>query len=246
MEVVALGTSGTFARFGQACSGYLFRAGGRAVLVDLGSGVLANLYRYLHPSDLDAIVLTHLHADHVADLYPLRLVLRYGERRRPTPLPVHAPSGSCDALETFRPWAEPGDLSEVFSFHDLPDPLVVGPMSFSFVSTRHMVPTFGLVCRSEGRALGLTSDTSWDPELPKRFAGCDVLLVDASYLGGQGIDLVHMSALEAGRLGAQAGAGRLVLTHLWPEVDPDAAVAEAAQAFDGPISVLWAHDVVVP
>lgn len=246
MEVVALGTSGSFARFGQACSGYLFRAGGHAVLVDLGSGVLANLFRYRHPVDLDAIVLTHLHADHVADLYPLRLVLRYGERKRSNPLPVHAPPGACDALEAFRPWAEPGDLSEVFSFHDLPEPLVVGPMSFHFVPTRHIVPTFGLVCRSEGRTLGLTSDTSWDPDLPGRFAGCDVLLADATYLGGQGIDCVHMSAAEAGRLGAQAGAGRLVLTHLWPEVDPDRALTEASQAFDGPVSVLSAHDVVVP
>jgi ribonuclease BN (tRNA processing enzyme) len=119
-------------------------------------------------------------------------------------------------------------------------------MSFSFVRMRHLVPTFGLVCRAEGRALGLTSDTSWDPDLPVRFAGCDVLLVDATYLGPQGIDQVHMCAVEAGRFAAAAGAGRLALTHLWPEVDPARALAEAAREFAGPISVLSAHDVVVP
>jgi ribonuclease BN (tRNA processing enzyme) len=246
MELVALGTAGSFARHGQACSGYLFRAGGRSVLVDLGSGALANLFRHMDPRDLDAVVLTHLHADHVADLFPLRLYLRYGERPRPAPLPVFAPPGARDALESFGPWAEPGDLAEVFAFSDLPAPLTVGPMSFTFVRTRHLVPTFGLVCRAEGRTLGLTSDTSWDPELPARFAGCDVLLADATYLGAQGIDQVHMCAAEAGRFAAWAGAGTLVLTHLWPEVDPAAALAEAAREFAGPISVLAAHDVVVP
>jgi len=245
MEVVALGTSGSYARYGQACSGYLFRAGGRNVLVDLGSGVLANLFRYIDPIDLDAIILTHLHADHVSDLFPLRLYLRYGGRPMATRMPIHAPSGACDVLESFPVWSEPGEMSGVFQFTDLPGTFEVGPMSFSFVPTRHLVPTFGVRCVAEGRTVGFTSDTSWHADLPPLFAGCDVLLADATYLGPHGIDLVHMCAAEAGRLAAGAGVGQLYLTHLWPGLDADQAVREAGAEFNGPITMLSAHDVVV-
>jgi ribonuclease BN (tRNA processing enzyme) len=243
VEVVALGTSGSYARFGQACSGYLFRSGGTNVLVDLGSGVLANLFRYVDPFRLDALVLTHLHADHVADLYPLRLYLRYNPGPRTAPLPVHAPAGALEALESVGPWSEPGELSEVFRFHDLPAPFEIGGMSFEFAPTRHVVPTFALVCRGAGRRIGFTADTSWDDSLPAFFQGCDVLLSEATYQG-EGIDRIHMCAREAGRLAARAAVGRLWLTHLWPELDPAQSLAEAAREYPGSIALLQVHDRV--
>ncbi len=245
MDVVALGTSGSYAKYGEACSGYLFRSGTTNVLVDIGNGVLANLFRYLDPHELDAIVVTHLHADHVADLFPLGLYLRWNPRPGKDLLEVHAPEGSCALLESFQPWAGPGELSRVFRFVDLPAPFTAGPMSFRFVPTRHLIPTFALVCQEGDRRIGFSADTSWDEGLPAAFEGCDALLCEATYQGPKGIDRVHLSACEAGRMAARAKVPRLVLTHLWPESDPGTTMAEAAGEFAGTLERISAHGRIV-
>ncbi|MBN2622032.1 MAG: MBL fold metallo-hydrolase, partial [Acidimicrobiales bacterium] len=77
LTVTVLGSSGTYAGPGEACSGYLVRSPGATVVVDLGSGTLANLQHHVELGAVDAVVLTHEHPDHWLDLPLLRNALRY-------------------------------------------------------------------------------------------------------------------------------------------------------------------------
>lgn len=247
MKVIALGTSGTYARYGRACSGYLIENDPTFVQVDLGTGVLANMFRHLDPFALTAIVLSHLHADHSLDIYPLRYYLQYNESEGKHPIPLYVPPGGRDALERCKPEnREDPFLDGVFVISEVDEgvELAPGTLRFRFLRTNHVVPTLALVCEAEGKRVGYTADTSKDERLASFFAGCDVLICEAAYQGREGIGGLHLTAYEAGELGAAAGVGRLYITHIWPELDPSRSVAEASDAFGGPVEVLREHDII--
>ena len=82
MKLTILGNNGPFPAAAGACSGYLLRHNGKNILIDCGNGVLANLQRFIHFEELDAIVLTHLHSDHVSDMNVLRYALQIKRKRR--------------------------------------------------------------------------------------------------------------------------------------------------------------------
>ena len=82
IELTVLGCSGSYgAPAGGACSGYLVRAGGETIWLDCGNGTLPALQRHADPADLTAVVITHQHPDHCADLYGLHVLNRYGLER---------------------------------------------------------------------------------------------------------------------------------------------------------------------
>lgn len=247
MKVIALGTSGTYPRYGRACSGYLFESDPTFVQVDLGTGALANMFRHLDPFALSAVILTHMHADHMLDIYPLRYYLLYNEREAKRPLAVFMPPGGRDVLDRCAPEnRETPFFDGVFAFEELDEgrAVTIGSLRFVFRRTNHVVPTFALVCEFEGRKVGYTSDTSRDSTLADFFRGCDALICEAAYQGKEGKQGLHLSAFEAGELAAAAGVERLYLTHIWPELDPNRSRTEAADAFSGHIELLREHDII--
>jgi ribonuclease BN (tRNA processing enzyme) len=72
MRLTVLGRSPASPNPGEACAGYLVEGGGARLLVDIGPGVVSQLVRRHHPDELDAVVVSHMHADHVLDLVTLR------------------------------------------------------------------------------------------------------------------------------------------------------------------------------
>ena len=253
MNIIALGTSGTYPRYGRACSGFLFADDPNFVLVDLGTGVLANLFRYIDPAELTGIILTHLHADHVLDIYPLRYYLQYGAASC-RKIPVYAPAGAADVLHGFNPGNDDSEfLKTAFEFYELDsiqtrcgsNCLTLGSMRFYFARTRHLVPTFGVLCETyDGKKIGYTSDTSYSQELVNFFKGCNVLIAEAAYQGERGKENLHMTASEAGRFALECGVEKLYLTHIWPELDPRVSRAEAEDAFGREVVVLKEHMVI--
>ena len=111
MRITVLGKSPSWQDIDGACSGYLIEDGDTALLLDCGNGVFSKLRRFIDYVDVDAVVLSHLHADHFLDLVPFSYALTYAPRQQPVPVhrwngtddpahPVlHAPTG---ARDTFR------------------------------------------------------------------------------------------------------------------------------------------------
>lgn len=236
MEVVVLGTGGGWAKAGGAASGYLISQDGFNMWVDAGTGTMANLQRHIALEDVGAIVVSHRHFDHFLDLYPLFLARWYRkEGPRLSGLPLFAPPGMFEhALQleedlplTFDPTVvEPGE-----EFH-------VGPFQVRTAPMRHPVPTLGMRIETDGRALAYSADTGPTVDLLALARDADVLLSEATWLDfPPNASPIHLTASEAGEHARDAGAGRLVLTHVWPTYDPMAIAERAEETFGEVVTV---------
>ncbi len=241
MRLTILGCCGSIPGPNAAASGYLIEADGFVLGLELGNGTLARLQALRDPFDLDALLLSHLHPDHCADVSALTVMRRYHPAlpypERPRRLPVYGPSDVHERLAFAYAANEEErattDLSDVYDFRTLrTGPGQIGPFEVVAVPVDHPTPAFGLRISHGGRTLAYTGDTGVCDTLTDLAAGVDVLLSEASWTDSperpQG---VHLSGKEAGELGRKAEAGRLLLTHVAPWTDRDAVLAEAAVAF---------------
>ena len=230
LSVTVLGCSGSYPGPGGACSGYLLDDGSTRVWVDAGSGTLANLQRHIGVDELDAIVLSHEHPDHWSDLEGWRIVWQY-RLKRETAFPVYAPAGL--RRKTYE------SDSPAFAWHDVSDrdTVAVGTMSFTFSRTDHRPETLGMRVDAGGRSLGYSADTGPAWSLEALGPGLDLALCEATTTEKEKTLPHHLSARQAGATARAAGAGRLVLTHLWSTVDPEQSRREGSAAFGGPVEV---------
>ena len=230
LSVTVLGCSGSYPGPGGACSGYLLDDGSSRVWVDAGSGTLANLQRHIGVDQLDAIVLSHEHPDHWSDLEGWRIVWQY-RLKREEPFPVYAPAGLRG--HTYDP------SSPAFAWHEVTSgaTVTVGTMEFTFSRTDHDPETLGMRVDAGGRSLGYSADTGPAWSLEALGPGLDLALCEATMTIEEEGTLQHLSARQAGSTARAAGAGRLVLTHLWSTLDPEQSRGEASQAFGGPVEV---------
>jgi ribonuclease BN (tRNA processing enzyme) len=229
LTLTVLGCSGSYAGPGGACSGYLVDDGTTRVWVDAGSGTLANLQRHVAVDAVDAVVLSHEHPDHWSDLEGWHIVQQYRLGR--AGCPVYAPAGLRE--RTY------GDTSSWFDWHDVTDgdKVRVGTLDFTFSRTDHGPETLGMRVDAGGRSLGYSADTGPAWSLEALGDGLDLALCEATMPPEQEGTLQHLSARQAGETARHAGAGRLVLTHLWPTLEVDRSRAQAAEAFGSPVEV---------
>jgi ribonuclease BN (tRNA processing enzyme) len=237
MRLTVLGSSGTFPGPGNPASGYLVSTGSTAVLLDVGPGVFPALRRLV--SAPDAVVISHVHADHCADLFPLFNALRYGPPRI-AGLPVITPRGVAERFAGFLGADDDHDLFRVLAFDEVEAGAerAIGDLRFRFGAATHPVPALVTRVESDGAALVYSGDTGPGGDLEAVATGAAVLLCEASLQGEPTSDRYpyHLHASEAGDVAARAGVGRLVVTHVPPTLDPAVSVAEAAAVFDGPVT----------
>lgn len=237
MELTVLGCAGTFPGPESACSGYLVEHDGFRLVVDLGAGALGALQRHIDLLDVDAVYVSHLHADHCIDLVAYSYARRYHPGGVPPRLPVYGPAGTaqriCNAFEE-----PPVDgLLDVFDFREVPTgEREIGPFSVRTVRSNHPVECHAIRLSAGGRSLTYSGDTGECPDLVDLARGTDVFLCEASWAHSDSNPPgIHLSGREAGEHAAKAGVGRLLVTHIVAWADPAAVVAEARAAFDGPV-----------
>lgn len=257
MRLTVVGCSGSMSGPASAGSCYLVQADGPDprtgatrtwnVLLDLGPGAFGALMNHLDPADVDLVVLSHLHADHMVDLIGMHVYRRYHPDGALGPVPVLAPTGALDRVrgvggddsgETYA-----GELT--FVEHTVSRPYDVGPLRIESFPVRHPVPAFGV--RVTGPAaqdpartvtLGFTGDTDTCAGAEDLARGTSLLLAEAAFLEGrETVRGLHLTGARAGELAAAAGTRHLVLTHLQPWTDPAQALAEARRAYPGPVDV---------
>ncbi|GAA3052968.1 MBL fold metallo-hydrolase [Actinokineospora globicatena] len=248
MLLTVLGCSGSVPGPNAASSGYLLEAEGFLLGVELGSGTLAALQAIRDPFALDALLFSHLHADHCADFASLTVYRRYHPRPSRDPranrLPVHAPRAAprrfAGAYATDDDELAVTDLSDVFDFCPLtPGTVHIGPFEVAVATAAHPCDAYSFRISHGGRSLVYTGDTGLCRSVLALAEGADVVLAEASWTHGSGAkEALHLSGREAGELAAAAGASRLLVTHIPPWTDRDAVHAEAVAAFPGEVTVV--------
>ncbi|WP_274559072.1 MBL fold metallo-hydrolase [Streptomyces spiramyceticus] len=238
MKLTVVGCSGSFPSAESACSSYLVEADGFRLLLDMGNGALGELQRHVGLYDLDAVFLSHLHADHCIDMCGY-FVARYyrHDGGRPPAIPVYGPEGTEQRLTTaYADTPTEKSMSEVFDFHTLkPGTFEIGPFSVRTEKVAHPVETYGIRIQHGGRTLTYSGDTGACGALDELAEGVDLLLCEASFTyGKEDIPDLHLNGREAGELAARAGASRLVLTHIPPWTDAQVNLADARAVYDGP------------
>lgn len=245
------GSSSSIPRPDRACSSYLVDDDETPIVLDLGTGALANLRRYVDYDRLGAVVISHMHADHFIDLIPLRYALRYGSRRRAEKLPVHLPPGGIGMLtklvSAFAP--EGGEfLSDVFDLreYDPARPLPIAGATLRFAPTAHYIPAFAIRWERDGASVTYSADTAPDDQVIALARESDVFLCEATLRRGE-IEpgaRGHSSAGDAAAMARAAGVRRLVLTHYSDEATSRDLDESARELFDGEIVVADDHDVL--
>ena len=244
MKLTVLGCSGSLPGPDSPASGYLVEAEGYRVVLDMGNGTFGPLQRHIAPREVDAILLSHLHADHCLDLTAYVTALRYGPDGVDGRIPVIGPGGTRDRIEAaYDPLARKLGLQEMFDF-STPRSGELGPFVVSVASVNHPVPAFAIRLTVNDRTLVYSGDTGESEALVSLAHGADVLLCEATFRPeDEYVPDLHLTGKQAGEHAAQAGVDRLIVTHVPPWGSRDVAVAEASSTFAGSVEAAEADAV---
>ena len=247
MRVTVIGCAGSFPGPDSPASCYLLEAEGFRLVLDFGNGSLGVLQRYAELFGIDAICLSHLHADHCVDLGAYWVARQYTTDGPRPSIPVYGPHGTAERVAGFG-----GEgLAAVqarFAFHQLePGPVEIGPFRITTDRVNHPVETFGFRVEHGGWQLAYSADTGESDALVRLAEGADLLLCEASFLDrpDNRPDL-HLTARQAAEHAVRAGVGQLVLTHLVPWNDRERSLAEASGAYRGPLALATSGLVLGP
>jgi ribonuclease BN (tRNA processing enzyme) len=240
MRLTVLGCAGSFPGPEAACSAYLLEAEGFRLLIDFGSGSLSALQRYSDLNAIDAILLTHLHCDHMLDACQYIVVRRYDPAGPRPPVPVYAPLGAAERISAaYSP--ENDAIDDVYTFYGLqPGTFPLGPFTVTVDRVNHPVETYGVRVEQAGKIFTYSADTAPCEALLRLAAGADLFLCEASYLdGADNPPGLHLTGGEAGEAATKADVSRLLLTHLVPAWVSEASIVDAAvAAYAGPVEVV--------
>lgn len=231
MKMTILGCYGPYPAAGGACSGYLVQEAGCTILLDCGNGVLSRMQEHIDFLQLDAAVISHLHADHLSDLMIMRYGLELGYKNglRNQPLPLYTPPEPLSEFERL-PYKNAYLLNTILPGLDLK----IGPFNLKFAPGVHAVPSFAMRLETDSTVLVYSGDTEFNDQLTVLAEGADLFLCEANYLEE---DITaglpnHLSAAQAAKIAAEAEVKKLILTHLHPRRDCDLYRLEAEKYFN--------------
>lgn len=242
MELIVLGGSAACPNPGQGSSSYLLKTRDETILIDCGPNTLLELRKHVEIDQLDRIIISHVHADHTLDLVPLRYGLNYAPAILPNRPLLQVPPESCVFLQrvanAFSMGTEKveGFWESVFDVVEYdPDATITkGDMQIRSMRTNHPVPCWAMRFESSEGTLVYLADTGPLDGLVKFAKDADVLICEGTYPElepGQNRDRPHLSAFEAGLIGREAGAGELILAHMWATAGFDRYQSAAESSF---------------
>ncbi|MEO3797183.1 MBL fold metallo-hydrolase [Nonomuraea sp. B10E15] len=240
MKVTIVGCSGSYPGPDSPASCYLIEADGFRMLLDFGSGSLGALQRHIGLYDVDAICLTHLHADHCLDVCGYHVVRTYGPAAPYPIVPIYAPADAPRRLAAAYGMPDEPGLETAFDFVPLePGTFEIGPFTLTAGLVNHPVEAYGFRVSGGGRSVAYSGDTGESGELVKLAAGADLLLCEASFVERPGLPPgLHLTGRQAAEHAAKADVGRLVLTHLVPWNDQATVLREASEGgYGGPLEL---------
>ncbi|MBO2454423.1 MBL fold metallo-hydrolase [Actinomadura barringtoniae] len=236
MHLTVLGACGAWPTATEPCSGFLLEHEDFRLLIDLGYATFPQLLKHTTAERVDAVLISHGHPDHCADLNPL-LRARALVADPPPPLPVHAPPHALDAVLALD---RPGMLDSAYALHDINigRTLALGPFTVETRPLPHWVPNAGMRITADTTTVAYTGDGGPTPEVAALARDADLLIAEATYpTEVPREDAPYLtSAQQAGTQATKAGAHRLLLTHLWPNTPEATSLEAAARTYNGEIA----------
>jgi ribonuclease BN (tRNA processing enzyme) len=232
VKLTVVGCSGSAPGPKSAASCYLLEHDGFRLLIDLGNGAFGSLMALADPETIDAVFLSHLHADHCLDVAPFVVWHRYSGRASKKRVPLYAPVAAERRLSLA--YSDDGDgITDVFDFVPVgPGSFRLGPFEVALARTAHPVECYAIRLSVDGRTLVYTGDTGPSDAVVELARGADVLLAEAAHPPGPDLpDGLHLTGREAGEHAAAAGVGRLLLTHIPAWVDEIGQLFAASAVF---------------
>jgi ribonuclease BN (tRNA processing enzyme) len=217
----------------------------RAIVADLGSGAFAKLLQYRTAESIDAIVVSHMHADHFLDVIPMRYALKYGKRTNDRKVPLYLPPAGDVMLArlvgAFVPESPHDFMGEVFEVHayDPSATLRIGDVRVRFAPTTHYIPTFALRCEGADASVTFSADTAPDERVTTLAAKTGALICETTLARAEEAECPrgHLSAREAASMAARAEVAQLVLTHYPQSADVAQLAADARAVYSGKVTV---------
>jgi ribonuclease BN (tRNA processing enzyme) len=254
LRITVLGKSPSWQDAGGACSGYLIETDGTRVLLDCGNGVFGKLREHADYTEIDAVVISHLHADHFLDLVPFSYALIYAPKQQP--VPVHIWEGTDEparprlvappgAVETFRrvvgSWGNDDLIESAFRIEEYAsgDLVEIGDIRFGFHPVPHFVETFAVRISSDGTGdLVYSADTRPGDEIVEASRDADLLIIEGTLPRPERTGIRgHLTPEEAGMHAREARVKRVVITHISDELGDDWAREQAEKGFGRPVEI---------
>lgn len=233
MKLTVIGCWGGYPKADEASSGYLLEHEGFNLLIDFGSGVLAKMQKVIQPEHIDAVILSHYHPDHIADIGVLqhaRLIPGFlGNKMECLSIYGHTEDELEFSKLTYK------NITKGIAYH--PDEtLTIGPFTVQFLRTDHPVSCFAMRIEATGKSLVYTADTAYKEEFISFSAEADLLLCECNFYGEQnGKNAGHMTSYDAATIAEKANVKRLMLTHLPHWGNLEQLREEAAEIYHGPV-----------
>lgn len=258
MKLTIIGCSGSMSGPNSAASCYLVQAEGIdslgiprvfSVVFDLGPGAFGKLWNYVDPTQIDAVVLSHLHADHCADLISMQVHRRWFPSGSLGPVPVYAPQGVKQRVRGLDGFSPRDDFEGEFRFEQLKQGLAikVGPLEIIPFAAWHSVSAFAFRITGPSEkpdraqaVLTYTGDTDECDTIVQAGLNSDLLLCECGFTEGDKVRGIHLSGVRAGRVAQYANTKFLVLTHIQPWTDPMIPASEVRRIWPGKLDIAQA------
>lgn len=257
MKLTVIGCTGSMSGPDSPASSYLLTARGPgkdgavrdwSLVLDLGPGAFGQLLGRMDPGAVDMVVLSHLHADHMSDMISFHVYRRWHPSGPLGPVRVLAPAGAVDRVRGVGGDGPDEYFAGEFTFlrHAEGVAVEVGPLRIESFRVEHPVEAYAVRItgpREDGSGTGVVTfsgDTDYCAGLVAAARGADLLLCEAAFVDGrETVRGIHLTGSRAGAVAAEAGAERLVLTHIQPWTDPATVVGPARAEFGGAVEVAF-------
>ena len=229
MKLIPLGVAGAYTAAGEASPGYLIEEDGVYILLDAGPGITGRLAKIVSYQKLSAIIVSHLHFDHMLDLLPLSYALHIKHKTVPLYFPLETKSmffGTYEANEI-------NPFLDAFEIHDTKGSIQVGPFKIKMIPVNHRIATVGTRVETDNGVIAYTGDTAICDCLVDLAKDADIFLSEATYQekDRERTKEGHMTAKQAAEIANRANVKKMLLTHIWFEYNKEESLNEARKFF---------------